>query len=208
MFAMKRPLDLLAADGAQDRGGGHALVDVEAHGVYVEARVLGLAGPDELRVHVRVVRVRHALRDRAALRGDPRLRDVGPVRVQVAVVADAAFIDRHAGGRLRAGGAPAGRVGRASELEGGSRHGERGPPVGRRRRLLHRLERQVVVVRRHPSLDLQPDCRSGTLNYSKDFRVVTMHRGQPVAASRTRADPLGTCAPLRPTPPPPDDEGT
>jgi hypothetical protein len=41
----KGPLDLLAPDCPEDRRGRHALVDVEADGVDVEAGVLGLARP-------------------------------------------------------------------------------------------------------------------------------------------------------------------
>src|SRR5450759_3964857 len=48
----ERPLDLLSPDRPEDRRGRHALVDVEADGVDVEAGVLRLAGPDQLGILV------------------------------------------------------------------------------------------------------------------------------------------------------------
>src|SRR5450759_3818190 len=97
----ERPLDLLAPNRPEDSRGRDALVNVEADGVDVEARVLRLAGPDELGVLMGIERreialavLETALLDHRAILGrDTGLRNVRPGRVRMPVVADAVLVD-------------------------------------------------------------------------------------------------------------------
>jgi hypothetical protein len=72
---------------------------MQADRVDVEARVLGLASPHQLRVEVRVVGVGHAVRRRPVLGREACLRDIRPSRVGVAVIADLVLIGRRCRGR-------------------------------------------------------------------------------------------------------------
>src|SRR5450759_840660 len=89
----ERPLDLLAPNRPEDSRGRDALVNVEADGVDVEARVLRLAGPDELGVLVRVIRVGHLAGRGSILRGKSGLRDVRAARLRMPVISDPVLVN-------------------------------------------------------------------------------------------------------------------
>jgi len=89
-FAKKLNLQRLGfTDGVQDRPRGNALVNMQGDQVYLERRVLGLAGPDELRVQVWVVGIASALAlPHFVSRRHARRRIVLPPCLVVAVISD------------------------------------------------------------------------------------------------------------------------